>query len=117
MKSGAGETIFRYSRLICRDDAAARRAALAATLASAAILLAPLWPLVLAAIGTLAAAWLTGQHPTRIFRAAAWSAPVAAAYLAAAGVAGLRHDGTAARRGGAARTTWNIVRVGARVGF
>ncbi len=66
------------------DDAAERRAALAATLIAAAVLLAPVWPLVLAALGTLATAWATGLHPARLFRAAAWSAPMAAVYLAAA---------------------------------
>ena len=54
-----------------RDEATARRAALAATLLLSAVLLAPLWPLVLASLGTLAAAWLTGMHPARVLRAAA----------------------------------------------
>jgi hypothetical protein len=70
--------------VLYRDDDAARRAALGATLILAGLLLAPLWPLVLAALTTLAAAWLTGMHPARVFRAAAWSTPVAAAYAAAA---------------------------------
>ncbi len=70
--------------VLYRDDAAARRAALAATLLTAAALLAPLWPLVLAALGTLAAAWLAGLHPARVARAAAWSLPVPAVYLIAA---------------------------------
>ncbi len=70
--------------ILYRDDDAARRGALAATLALAAILLAPLWPLVLAALAALSAAWLTGMHPARLLRAAAWSAPMTVAYLAAA---------------------------------
>jgi hypothetical protein len=70
--------------VLYRDDAAARRSALGATLFTSAVLLAPLWPVVLAALGTLAAAWLAGLHPARVARAAAWSAPVAVIYLAAA---------------------------------
>jgi hypothetical protein len=69
-----------------RDEAAARRAALASTLllsAVLAVLAVPAWPLVLATLGTLAAAWLSGMHPARVARAAAWSAPAAAVYLAA----------------------------------
>jgi hypothetical protein len=67
-----------------RDEAADRRAALAATLLLSAVLLAPLWPLVLASLGTLSAAWLAGMHPARVLRAAAWSAPAAAIYTCAA---------------------------------
>jgi hypothetical protein len=66
-----------------RDDAG-RSAALGATVLAAAALLAPLWPLVLATLTALAVAWLTGLHPARLLRAAAWSAPVTAVYLAAA---------------------------------
>ncbi len=72
--------------ILYTDDDAARRAALAATLALAAVLAAPLWPLVLAALAALSAAWLTGMHPARLLRAAAWSAPMTVAYLAAAAV-------------------------------
>jgi hypothetical protein len=70
--------------VLYQDDAAERRAALGATLLAAAALLAPLWPLVLATLSTLTTAWLTGLHPARLFRAAAWSAPITAVYLAAA---------------------------------
>ena len=40
----------------------------------------------LVALATMAAAWACGMHPARPARAAAWSAPVAAAYAVSAAI-------------------------------
>ena len=63
-----------------RDD----DAALAVTALVTAAVLALLWPLAIVAAATAAAAWLTGAHPARLLRTAAWSLPMTAVYLAAA---------------------------------
>jgi hypothetical protein len=80
-----------------RDETAARRAALASTLLLSAALAVPAWPLVLATLATLAAAWLCGMHPARVLRAAAWSTPVAGVYLEVAAVQDRTWSALAAR--------------------
>jgi hypothetical protein len=56
---------------------------LARFLLAAAVALA-LWPLTAAAVLSAGAAWLAGWPPTRLYRAAAWSAPAAGVWLIAA---------------------------------
>jgi hypothetical protein len=60
------------------------RTAQALTMLAAAAALAALWPLAITTATAYAAAWLTGAHPARLLRAAAWSSPMTAVYVAAA---------------------------------
>jgi hypothetical protein len=62
------------------------RAAQAVTAMAAAAAMAAVWPVGLAAAIAFAIAQLTGTHPARLLRAAAWSLPMSAVYLTAAAV-------------------------------
>jgi hypothetical protein len=68
-----------------RDRDREERAAAAVTMMAAAAL-SVLWPLGIVAAATYAAATASGTHPARLWRAAAWSLPMAAAYAIAAAI-------------------------------
>jgi len=61
-----------------------RQAFRLARLLAAAAVLAVLWPVTAAAALAASAAWLAGWPPACLYRAAAWSAPVAVVWLTAA---------------------------------
>jgi hypothetical protein len=60
------------------------RTAAAVTMMAAAAALSLLWPLAITAAAAFTSAWLTGTHPARVARAAAWSSPMTAIYVLAA---------------------------------
>jgi hypothetical protein len=60
------------------------RIAAGVTMMAAAALLSLLWPLAITAAVTFVSAWLTGAHPARVARAAAWSSPMTGIYVLAA---------------------------------
>jgi hypothetical protein len=69
-----------------RDREREERTAQAVTMLAVTAVMAVLWPLIIVAAVTLAAAWLAGLHPSRLLRAAASSASATAVYVAAATV-------------------------------
>jgi hypothetical protein len=66
-----------------RDRENEERTAQAVAMLAAAAVLSALWPLAIVAAATFTTAWLTGMHHARLLRAAAWSLPVTAVYMAA----------------------------------
>lgn len=75
-----GRAAARYLKDRDREE----RAAQAAAMLAAAAVTAVLWPFLIVAAVTAAAAWLTGMHPARLLRAAASSLSMTGVYVTAA---------------------------------
>jgi len=69
---------------LVRNREREERIAAAVTMMAAAAVLSLLWPVAITAAAAFITAWLTGAHPARVARAAAWSSPMTAVYVLAA---------------------------------